>query len=397
MSYLHGHALAAAARARVGDRAFSSMCQAFCVRTAKINAKGDFDGDRDADAVDGWKKARDRGRVVHASAIKSYKDIPAGTIAYWSGGSRGYGHAAITIGDGRIVSTDAPSWGRIGIVSIEWINLHWGNGLKFLGYIVNDGDGHQMVDAAAPNPDPDPKPTDTIDLLTVNAGADYVPNYTSRLDELADLRLRANSSLVLVTESGPESDMTLLNKEFGWGGNAFTRRGGSAPIATSVHWDPTKYQWLETRTFLTEGTHRWATSTALRRRESGVLFVASCSHLQYLPKGPNNIPKYDYERQRQWDSVLRQSREFAWELIQKHGVDTLSILAAGDMNGLRTDPRDGAGDAAKRRGFVEAATGQPVIDRIFGRRVTFRDHQVLPTNGATDHRTAASATADIHN
>lgn len=148
MSYLHGAPLVTAAKAAVGRRAYSSMCQAFCVITAGIGAKGDFDGDRDADAVDGWKKAKARGQVVETKDIKSLTDIPAGTLAYWTGGSRGYGHVAVTVGGGKVVSTDAPTWGTIGIVSIDWIAAHWGNGLKFVGYILNDGDGHQMVDVS---------------------------------------------------------------------------------------------------------------------------------------------------------------------------------------------------------------------------------------------------------
>jgi hypothetical protein len=159
MSYLHGSALVTAARKMKGKRAYSSMCQAFSILTSKTGTSTpDFDGDGDHDAVDWWKHAVKHGQVVLAKDIKKLSDVPAGTLAYWTGGSHGYGHAAPTTPGGNVVSTDAPVWGTIGEVPIDWIAKHWGNGLKFVGYIVNDGYGHQMVDAGAPAAKPATKP-----------------------------------------------------------------------------------------------------------------------------------------------------------------------------------------------------------------------------------------------
>jgi uncharacterized protein YraI len=151
MTYYHGAALVTRIKGDRGKAIYSSMCQAYCVTRAGTGAVGDYDGDGAADAQDGWRKAKGKGKVVLAADIKSYSDIPAGTFAYWEGGSHGYGHVAITIGGGQVQSTDAPTWGRIGVVDIGWIASHWGNGLKFVGYVVIDGNGHRMVDAAAPS------------------------------------------------------------------------------------------------------------------------------------------------------------------------------------------------------------------------------------------------------
>ena len=157
MSYLHGAALVTAARKMKGQRRYSGMCQAFSILTSKTGSSTpDFDGDGDHDAVDWWKHAVTHGKVVHARDIKKLSDVPAGTLAYWTGGSRGYGHAAPTTPGGNVVSTDAPRWGTIGEVPISWIATHWGNGLKFVGYIVDDGYGHRMVDAATPPKPPTP-------------------------------------------------------------------------------------------------------------------------------------------------------------------------------------------------------------------------------------------------
>lgn len=178
MSYLHGQALADAAKKRVGRREYSSMCQAFCVTLAGTGAVGDYDGDRAADAQDGWKKARDKGQVVHARDIASLKDIPAGTFLYWEGGSHGYGHVAISIGNGKCVSTDAPYWGKIGVVPIDWIASHWRNGLVFRGYVVIEGNGHRMVDKI---PAPSPIVVTAGHLNPANYGPGNINSYVTEL------------------------------------------------------------------------------------------------------------------------------------------------------------------------------------------------------------------------
>lgn len=144
MSFLRGTELARAAKARIGRREFSAMCQAFVLNVSKSGTgTPDFDRDGDHDAVDAWKRAAAHGKVVHARDIKDVSKIPTGTLAYWKGGSRGYGHAAITVRGGKIVSTDAPVWGVIGSVSVGWIAQNWG--LTFLGYLIEDAEGHVFV------------------------------------------------------------------------------------------------------------------------------------------------------------------------------------------------------------------------------------------------------------
>jgi hypothetical protein len=90
---------------------------------------GDFDGDGDADAVDGWKREP-------LSARHTDRKPPAGTPVAWSGGRNGYGHRAISLGpvNGvyKIRSTDAPVSGRVGTVDLDWVERNWG--LKYLGW-----------------------------------------------------------------------------------------------------------------------------------------------------------------------------------------------------------------------------------------------------------------------
>lgn len=133
------------AKKKVGKAEFSGMCQAFTVTMFGTGGVGDYDRDRDADAVDGWKKARDHGRVVPVSLISDYTAIPMGVMLYWSGGSRGYGHAAVSIGRGQMVTTDG-NGRRIAIRNIKgW----WARSHKFLGYVTVDGNGFTLADRTA--------------------------------------------------------------------------------------------------------------------------------------------------------------------------------------------------------------------------------------------------------
>jgi hypothetical protein len=54
---------------------------------------------------------------------------PAGAAVYWSGGA---GHAAISAGNGMVYSTDAIRPGKVDLVSIDWLNSHWGK--PYLGW-----------------------------------------------------------------------------------------------------------------------------------------------------------------------------------------------------------------------------------------------------------------------
>lgn len=127
----------------VGKGYGAGWCQKFTNEIFQTGAVGDYDGDGAADAVDGWRKAQDRGKVVPADKIGKLSSIPAGVMLYWSGGSRGYGHAAVSVGGGNMVSTDLPTAGVVGKVPIGMAAQRWG--LTFLGYVTVEGNGHTLV------------------------------------------------------------------------------------------------------------------------------------------------------------------------------------------------------------------------------------------------------------
>lgn len=50
---------------------------------------------------------------------------PRGVPVFWLGGSKGYGHIAMSLGNGMCRSTDWPSSGRVGDVKIDTITKTW--------------------------------------------------------------------------------------------------------------------------------------------------------------------------------------------------------------------------------------------------------------------------------
>lgn len=101
------------------------MCQAWTRGIIGVDAVGDVDGDNDADAIDGWLSEPEKYRHYD-------RNPPGGVPVAFSGGRNGFGHRAVSIGNGRIASTDAGGTGRIAIVSIAWIETYWG--MQYLGW-----------------------------------------------------------------------------------------------------------------------------------------------------------------------------------------------------------------------------------------------------------------------
>lgn len=97
------------------------------------------------DATTAWRNTRKRGTGRP----------PAGVPVFWTGGSHGFGHVAISDGEGYVIGTDAPTRGRIGRASIEWITNVWG--LTYGGW-ADDLNGVTIPGAPAPKPPPPPAP-----------------------------------------------------------------------------------------------------------------------------------------------------------------------------------------------------------------------------------------------
>lgn len=184
----HGAALAKYAKSRVGSSYGVGWCQKFTNECGQTGSVGDWDGDKAADAEDGWKKATAKGKVVKASAIKDWSKVPEGVYHYWTGGGSDHGHAAVGVGGRKIVSTDmtdsGPRYGKIGLCDAGSPARYWG--ITYAGYALIEGNGYTLTDP--PNdegidmtPDEfvtamlkDPKLVEKVAAAVYNA--DIIPN-----------------------------------------------------------------------------------------------------------------------------------------------------------------------------------------------------------------------------
>ncbi len=66
------------------------------------------------------------------------KTPPRGAMCFWTGGSRGYGHIAPSLGKGKIRSSDAGGAGRPATVPLDWVEENWG--LVYEGWADNVND-----------------------------------------------------------------------------------------------------------------------------------------------------------------------------------------------------------------------------------------------------------------
>lgn len=105
-------------------------CQLWTRTIFDAPSVGDVDRDGDADAVDGWQSEPE-------SARHTDRKPPRGTPVAWGGGSKGYGHRAISLGPDKndvyqIRSTDAGGSGKIATVPLSFFEERWG--MKYLGW-----------------------------------------------------------------------------------------------------------------------------------------------------------------------------------------------------------------------------------------------------------------------
>ncbi len=92
-------------------------CLQWCRQKAGINSKY-------GDAATAWRNTNDR--------YPGSKNAPRGSMVYWTGGSHGYGHIAVSVGNGKVRSTDAGGKGKVATVSIDWVQNNWG--LPYAGW-----------------------------------------------------------------------------------------------------------------------------------------------------------------------------------------------------------------------------------------------------------------------
>lgn len=120
------HVKDAIAAANATKKNSPAMCQKVTREWYGAGSVGDVDRDGDTDAVDGWKS-----EPKWAQHPGDY-DPPVGAPLAWSGGSGGFGHRAMYIGNGLVRSTDAGGKGIVANKPIKWFEEEWN--LKYLGW-----------------------------------------------------------------------------------------------------------------------------------------------------------------------------------------------------------------------------------------------------------------------
>lgn len=114
---------------------------------------GDYDHNGRANALDGWKSEPEAG--CHYGD----RNPPRGVPVFYRGGSKGDGHRAISLGGGKIRSTDCPTSGVTSTTDIGWPERAWG--LEYVGWSETI-DGYPI-----PTDKPTPvKPATTTPKLT---------------------------------------------------------------------------------------------------------------------------------------------------------------------------------------------------------------------------------------
>lgn len=105
----------------------------------------DVASDGSEDAAQAFRRTKHR----HSPATVP----PRGAVCWWTGGRNGHGHVAISLGGGRIRSTDLPTSGAWGSVNLSTPSTVWG--LHYEGW-SEDIDGARVF---VPPSKPAPKPS----------------------------------------------------------------------------------------------------------------------------------------------------------------------------------------------------------------------------------------------
>jgi hypothetical protein len=76
------------------------------------------------DAITAWRNTNDR--------HPGNRNPPRGAAVYWGGGSAGHGHIALSLGGGKVRSTDAGGRGRVATIDLGWVERNWH--LPYMGW-----------------------------------------------------------------------------------------------------------------------------------------------------------------------------------------------------------------------------------------------------------------------
>ena len=185
----------------------------------------------------------------------------------------------------------------------------------------------------------------------------------ARIKRIAGICKSVGADVIQVNELVTYQNAEVFSRTMGWGGqrsqvqdtkvivkkgdSCMLRGSGHAGVAQGFIWNPDILQpyWAkEIDTYPGWSRNRYA--VALRGHLEGKRVGLASVHLEFFPKGPNNIKRYDDIRYRQIDGLL--------DDVQSPGQ---SWIVLGDQNHASTDKPDAPGNAAKAHGLVNVDTG----------------------------------------
>lgn len=113
-------------RALASKTCVPGKCQAWTRQLYNAPAVGDVDKDGDSDAVDGWRSEPEE--TKHRGDYNPPRGVPLA----WKGGSSGFGHRAISLGERKVRSIDVNGPGTVGTVDIKWFERNWD--MEYIGW-----------------------------------------------------------------------------------------------------------------------------------------------------------------------------------------------------------------------------------------------------------------------
>jgi len=103
------------------------------------------------DAATAWRNTNDR--------HPGNRNPPRGAHVFWTGGSSGHGHVAMSLGGGKVRSTDAGGRGRVATVDLGWVERNWGH--HYAGWAWDNNE--QTIPHSTPKPPAKDTPNPNLD------------------------------------------------------------------------------------------------------------------------------------------------------------------------------------------------------------------------------------------
>jgi len=187
---------------------------------------------RYASAISHWGVA-----VREKRAYKGSKDAPPGAFVFWGGGQ--YGHTAISIGGGKVVSTDILRRGKADIVNIDTITKRWNK--PYLGWADPSKNtrlrkGATPIDSDSPTSGNEVTPTSKKSSQTPTSTESNMPWYQKALNSISSVfssvsassnSQSAGSSLAVASEAIGMAEVASTASLLGFGSSSSPGYSGS--------------------------------------------------------------------------------------------------------------------------------------------------------------------------